>query len=355
MNDQPLQPADLNAPQNRRQRDPRFPVKTVLVMLLFLTLGLAILRHLGQQPLPTPPPPPEPTAIPSPTPIPTPVPTPDPIQMVRDALQEAREHYHAGEPEPAVRALQRILRIFPDHEAARALLPRARVADQTLAALERAQTLQSDDPDQAWLEISRAHQLDPAFPGVAELHADLKALQRQRQARQHQETARTLEASEHWEAAHREWDLARRFGEVDPEVAEGLARTAQYHQMQSRLEDGLSHPDQPRADALAATLRNQALDAFPPGLRRLAEQFLEKHQLQNTPVPVRLTSDAETEVILLRQRRFAPFVETRINLLPGDYIAVGTRLGHRDVRVPFTVQPGQNDLEIDVRATEPIF
>lgn len=75
-------------------------------------------------------------------------------------------------------------------------------------------------------------------------------------------------------------------------------------------------------------------------------------RLERIPVPVRFTSDAETDVTLVRVKHLGTFVERTEVLLPGDYVAVGTRLGYRDRRISFTVKAGSEGLDVDVRVVE---
>ena len=52
-----------------------------------------------------------------------------------------------------------------------------------------------------------------------------------------------------------------------------------------------------------------------------------------------LRSDGATEVTVYKVARLGLFEERQLELRPGQYTAVGTRRGFRDVRVVFTVSP----------------
>lgn len=99
--------------------------------------------------------------------------------------------------------------------------------------------------------------------------------------------------------------------------------------------------------ALAELERDSPVPRPPPEDVRLMPLRLER-----IPVPVRFTSDAETDVTLLRVKHLGSFVERTEVLLPGDYVAVGTRLGYRDRRISFTVKAGSEGLDVDVRVVE---
>ena len=73
---------------------------------------------------------------------------------------------------------------------------------------------------------------------------------------------------------------------------------------------------------------------------RLAEQ-VEALRIRlaaaETPRTVRLESDGKTTVQVLKVRHLGALTEQALPLRPGNYIALGSRDGYRDVRVSFTV------------------
>ena len=90
---------------------------------------------------------------------------------------------------------------------------------------------------------------------------------------------------------------------------------------------------------------------------RLEDQKTELSRLLKraaTPLPVELVSDNATEVSLFRIGRFGMFGNRQIELLPGNYVAVGIRQGYRDVRVEFRVAPEVDMQPIVVQCEEPI-
>ena len=69
------------------------------------------------------------------------------------------------------------------------------------------------------------------------------------------------------------------------------------------------------------------------------------------PVAVNLTSDGFTDVRLLRIRSLGRFVDQRLELLPGRYVATGARIGYRDVRIEFIVTPTGTGTPVTIRCT----
>jgi hypothetical protein len=60
-------------------------------------------------------------------------------------------------------------------------------------------------------------------------------------------------------------------------------------------------------------------------------------QQSTTAVDVVLQSNNQTQVTLFRIAKLGAFEQTSLQLKPGRYIAAGTRMGYRDVRVEFTI------------------
>ncbi|MEM1152787.1 MAG: hypothetical protein AAGI44_01510 [Pseudomonadota bacterium] len=77
-------------------------------------------------------------------------------------------------------------------------------------------------------------------------------------------------------------------------------------------------------------------------------------QQANTPINVTINSDMETDVIVYKVAKLGKFNQRQLELRPGSYTAVGSRLGYRDVRVDFEVQHGVDNLPVTIRCTETI-
>ena len=81
-------------------------------------------------------------------------------------------------------------------------------------------------------------------------------------------------------------------------------------------------------------------------MRRLAGQRDTLSRLLNraaTTLTVALVSDNMTDVSIYKVGRLGSFMRKEVRLRPGTYIAVGSRLGYRDVRLEFRVGP-ENDI-----------
>ena len=71
-------------------------------------------------------------------------------------------------------------------------------------------------------------------------------------------------------------------------------------------------------------------------------------------VRVRLISDGETNVRILRQSLLGAFRQEELILTPGKYIAVGSRTGYHDVRLEIIVRNGETLEPVTIACTEVI-
>jgi|TARA_B110000503_G_scaffold52257_1_gene84077 tetratricopeptide (TPR) repeat protein len=71
-------------------------------------------------------------------------------------------------------------------------------------------------------------------------------------------------------------------------------------------------------------------------------------------IPVQFRSNNSTTIVLLRHSMLGLFSEKQLSLKPGDYIALGSREGYRDVRIEFRVTPEKMPLSIEIVCEEPV-
>ena len=100
-----------------------------------------------------------------------------------------------------------------------------------------------------------------------------------------------------------------------------------------------------RAQADAEADANAGLAARSQALAAVLEQAA-------APVPLVLTSDGATEVVIHKVRAVGVFARTELVLRPGRYVIVGSRDGCRDVRKEIILAPEMGP--VDIRCTERI-
>lgn len=318
-------------------------------------------------------------------------------------MPKARTAYARGDKTEAVALLQLILYLQPGHAEAAALLPRAELADRSYRLLKTAESQAGEENwELAWASLQQLEVLDNAFPGrealdkkveqvlterefrkwisqavlaveqqdveaaqsllrkalalrpddvsVKALQKQVADLQIQRRVLALKAEAEALGAKEDWAGAHQRWLEMKSLDPGAPWIDEGLTRSLHWKLQEEKIRKGLADPASAQTGVWVKEM--QTREGWPPGLDAKAAEMIAAWRLATTPVKVRFRSDAETRVELLQQAKWEPFIVKEIHLKPGRYIAKGWRLGYRDVRIPFDVKPGQENLEVEVICRE---
>jgi len=289
------------------------------------------------------------------------------LPQVRALTAAGEGQLAAGELDAAAQSFAQALALDGADDAARAGAARvsARVSAQRNAQRHQAAldaglaALHSGDHAAAITAFERALAIQPdsgaARDGLAE------ARQRATAARIGQllASARQAETEENWAAAD------ARYGDilaVDPgaEAARtGQARALARSRLDAALRATLAAPQRlgDRTVQVAARALLDEARAVPAPGPRLREQIATlDHALAAAlvPIAVELRSDDRTQVTVLRVGALGRFASKRLELLPGDYVAVGERPGYRDVRVPFSIRPGAAAAAVQIACTESI-
>jgi tetratricopeptide (TPR) repeat protein len=159
---------------------------------------------------------------------------------------------------------------------------------------------------------------------------------------QHRAAAQALEAQEEWQQAVNEYDAALA---VDANLVFATTGKDYAHKrvrLDSLLQDAIQRPIRLGDPAVfEQTVQvyytgRQIEDAGPILTRRLdtLEVLLTQAQV---PVDVQLISDNRTDVTVYQVGVLGQFTQQTVSLMPGEYVAVGTRPGYRDVRKEFVV------------------
>ncbi len=171
--------------------------------------------------------------------------------------------------------------------------------------------------------------------------------------------ARTAEGAERWDEALAAWREASRLEPSLESAQEGIARTAPRAELQGRIDALIAKPEQlwdPEGRAAARSLLAAAAAAGNPR-EQLAASARELDRLAiaaQSPVPLRLESDGQTQVAIYRVGQYGSFSTREVQLLPGRYTVVGTRTGFRDVRREVVLSPGAAPSAVVVKCEEPI-
>ena len=320
----------------------------------------------------------------------------------RETLEAAEKAFARGDHSEAVRLYDLAVAITPSHQGAQAGLARARNLEQVLALTRQGLTLEKDlELEAAKQALERALSLDAAWqPAQAALARvedaivqrsfeqrmteGLEALtagnyptaraafnaakdlrpgsqqpvdgllqvdQEVRLAtiRRLEDEARTLEQNERWQDAVAKYEEILEVDDSLQFAREGLANARGRAEMHQRLEAFIADPDVLSRPATMQTATGLLLSAtrVDSAGPRLEEQKNELSRLLKraaTPLTVQLVSDNATQVSIYQVGNLGSFARQELSLRPGEYVAMGSRPGFRDVRLEFRVAP-----EIDMQ------
>lgn len=283
------------------------------------------------------------------------------LDAVRVKLDTAGRLEQAGDETAALAAYRAALALDADTIQARQAIARIEAArtdvqfrrqlGEAIAALDRGEI------GVAETRLAQARALRADDPGLRQASARLTEARRAGRLAQMQSDAAAQVASENWEGAVATYRSAL---EVDPAVAfarAGLAAAEPRAALNTQLQKLIERPERLNSAAVAAeaeALLEQARGFSGGESPRLQEQIAALRRAVDQagqPVPVRLRSDNQTEVTIYRVGAQGRFATLDIQLKPGRYTAVGTRVGYRDVRREFDVAAGSG-ASVEVRCEE---
>lgn len=172
-------------------------------------------------------------------------------------------------------------------------------------------------------------------------------------------SARQAAHAEDWVKARRDFDAALTIDATLGPAIEGSREAARRIALDEALTELEHTPDrllEPGTRSRAGELLARAAAISDPGPRLKARLAAVRGLLRtySTPLTLQLRSDGQTEVSVLRVGSYGTLVERTLELLPGNYVAVGRRNGFRDVRIEFRVRAGQTPAEVLVQCVEKV-
>jgi hypothetical protein len=129
--------------------------------------------------------------------------------------------------------------------------------------------------------------------------------------------------------------------------------------LNQQLEMYLTQPERlfsiPVRSAARETLRRAAAVANPgPVLQHQIATLTDWVTRSDSPVQIALQSDNATQVTIYRIGVLGTFEQRSLELVPGNYVVVGTRPGYRDVRREINVVPGSTLPPVVIRCEDKI-
>ena len=285
------------------------------------------------------------------------------LDQVAALLREAETLKTQSDYQGAEGRLQEAVTLDQYHDDARNMLAqlRAQIGENTFTNVmsEGFAALQSGNSESAIAAFERALAMRPASQQALEAITQTRDQLAVNQITRHQTTAQAAEAGERWEAAVAEYDSALGIDANLVFAIEGRDYAQKRLQLDRLLQSAIEQPGR-----LADTaVHEQAVQVYYTGLQlespgpRLQQQLGELEALlakAQVPVQVQIVSDNLTEVTLYQVGVLGRFESQVLTLKPGQYVAVGTRPGYRDVRTEFEVGFDGRSAPVTIACTEEV-
>ena len=254
-------------------------------------------------------------------------------------------------------ALRRILELDPGDAGAR---ERARTVDRELRERTFARTVaegrravEDRALEQAKQALAEARRQAPQHADTRRLRTLVAELERVLSRDRHLAAAERAAEEDDWEAALRAFEEVRVLDPADARAVNGSGLAKRMVQTQEAVDSFLSRPERLGstrvADAARAALSEaRTLTALSVRLAAGAEALEHAIEAWQTPVPVRILSDDQTEIGIRGVGTVGRTRERTIELLPGRYVFEGRREGYRSELVETVVQAGP-DGPVEVR------
>ncbi len=287
----------------------------------------------------------------------------DTLPQLAAQLELATRAEAAGDLGEAEKALNRAVALDPQHRRSAGELARVQAAylDQRFnQAMSRGyQALDEGQLRAARESFREAAALVPGSDEAASALQEVAAAETGASLASLKRSGRALEEKEQWQQAVAAYEKALKLDANLSFARQGLERAQARARLDKQFRAVLEQPERLSDLAVARDseqLLQRAAAVTPRGplLERQIAQLQTLLDKANSPIRVVLRSDMETEVIVYKVARLGRFEQKELELRPGTYVAVGTRIGFRDVRRSFTVNHDQAVEPVVIRCTEPI-
>jgi len=179
-------------------------------------------------------------------------------------------------------------------------------------------------------------------PAVAQALSQVATKQSQMAVSRQMKQAKEFEQKEEWQQA---LSLYQQLLQTDPSLTEAKVRIISVGvraSLDSQLTAILADPLKLSAssnDSRGQRLLDDASSIAGPGprLKQQTADLKKVLQQSRTKFDVAIQSNNLTQVTLFRVAELGVFEQTTLQLFPGRYVAAGTRIGFRDVRVEFSI------------------
>lgn len=268
------------------------------------------------------------------------------LDQVLTLMAAGAAHEAQGDEQAAIASYQQALQLDPQTSAAQ-----ERIRAINSAATERAykqamsagySALQKGDAVAANKAFERARKIKPRSAEVSEALRQTVHLASSSAIEQLLSEAGEFESQERWKEAAERYKQVLAIDNKLLAAIDGQQRSAARWLLEQRIAQTLAQPERLIDDKVyeeAQGLQRAAESISSPGIthRRQLEQLTQLLASARTPVAVSIHSNNVTDVTVYKVGKLGQFESQQLDLIPGRYIAIGTREGYRDVRVEFSV------------------
>jgi tetratricopeptide (TPR) repeat protein len=278
-------------------------------------------------------------------------------------LENAAAAEQAGDLPDAIEQLKEAVALDPLHQRSSSELQRVIAAynEQRFndAMTEGYSALDANQFDKARKAFRRAASVQEGSSEAASALQEVEAAATAYRLASLQNSGAKDEQAEQWQQAVTAYEQAQK---IDPNVLfarEGLDRSRDRARLDKQFRAAIDDPQRLSDPAVAAATGKmlQLARSISPRGPVLASQIEQLEQLlkqASTPIAVTMRSDMQTDVVVYKVAKLGKFDQRELDLRPGTYTAVGSRLGYRDVRVDFVVKYGSKPPPVTIACTETI-
>lgn len=204
-----------------------------------------------------------------------------------------------------------------------------------------------------------AKKVDPGRPELAVLSSRLSALEKSLQVTQALEAAKAAVRRDDWLQASKNFSSALKDAPGNKAAIDGLSQANQILEIQAQFSKyfknpyRLANPDiHHEAERTLAQAEISSHYSF--AIKRQAEQLRELINKINRLIPVTVTSDNKTNVLVRSVGKVGVVSQKVIQLKPGNYIFEGARNGFKSKLVQAFIPYDQDNFRVHVICDEPI-
>ena len=200
------------------------------------------------------------------------------------------------------------------------------------------------------------------YPERPDIYDALNQLESRESSFQIKERIKNAEANENlenWSEAKKEYEALL---ESDNSLVSLKARLINVRiraELDEQLENLINNPLTLRSDELHQKAKKllktaQGINQRGAKLEKQIESVSKIIVQARNPIPVNFFSDNKTKVTIFKIGSLGLFEKRTIELVPGKYVALGQRIGFRDVRLDFAIEPNEVDKNISIMCVESI-